>query len=159
MADEIKDNAGVVAPPPLIFLSGLIPGGIIQWFYPLRIFPLEYLTILRIAGIALIVFGFGIVLIARAKMQKAETNIEPWKPTNAVISDGIYAVSRNPIYVAMVFIYLGATLIFNALWLLTFLILVLFTIHFGVILREEKYLENKFGAEYLEYKTRVRRWI
>lgn len=159
MTDKTKDNAGVIAPPPLIFLSGLTLGGIIHWFYPVYVLAAQYLIVSRIFGIVLIVFGLAIVLIASAKMQKAETNIEPWKPTNAIISDGIYSISRNPVYAAMVLIYLGLTLIFNALWFLPFLIVVLFVIHFGVILREEKYLEKKFGAEYSSYKREVRRWI
>lgn len=159
MSKNEKDTAGVIAPPPLIFLSGLSFGGIIHWFYPLPIFSADYLTVLRIFGIGLIVFGLGIVLTARAKMQKAKTNIEPWKPTNAIISDGIYAVSRNPIYVAMILIYLGLTLIFNSVWFLPFLVFVLLVMQYGVILREERYLEKKFGAEYSEYKNKVRRWI
>jgi protein-S-isoprenylcysteine O-methyltransferase Ste14 len=159
MSNQTTDNPGVIAPPPLVFLSGLLLGGVIQWFYPKQIFPAEYLIVSRIFGVLLIVFGLGLVLTAKAKMQKAETNIEPWKPTTAIIADGIYSLSRNPVYVAMVFIYLGLTLIFNSLWFLPFLILVLFAIHFGVILREEKYLEKKFGAQYSDYKREVRRWI
>ena len=92
-------------------------------------------------------------------MAKAETNIEPWKPTTAILSDGIYGISRNPVYVAMVFIYLGVVFLFNSLWILPPLILVLLVMHYGVILREEKYLEQKFGEEYLNYKEKVRRWI
>lgn len=159
MSNQTKDNPGVIAPPPLIFLSGLLLGGIIQWFYPVYILSAEYLIVSRIFGVLVIVFGLGIVLIAKAKMQKAETNIEPWKPTNAIISDGIYSLSRNPVYVAMIFICLGVTLIFNSLWFLPFLILVLLVMHYGVILREEKYLEKKFGTEYSDYKREVRRWI
>lgn len=159
MQKNKKDNPGVIAPPPLIFLSGLLLGGIMNWFYPFYIFSVNFLIYARIAGILLIAGGLGIILAAHLRMKKAETNIEPWKPTNAIISEGIYSFSRNPIYVAMVFIYLGLTLIFNALWCLPFLILVLIIIHFGVILREEKYLEKKFGADYLNYKNQVRRWI
>lgn len=159
MSKKTKDTAGVIAPPPLIFLSGLILGGIVNWLYPLQLFPFDYLTVLRIFGTALIVFGLGIILTARAKMQKAKTNIEPWKPTNAIISDGIYSYTRNPIYVAMILIYLGITLIFNIIWFVPFLILVLIAMQYGVILREEKYLENKFGADYLDYKKKVRRWV
>lgn len=154
-----KDTPGVIAPPPLIFLSGLILGGIIQWFRPIYIFPAKYLFLARSAGVLLIVFGLGIILAAKIKMQKAKTNIEPWKPTNAIISDGIYSFSRNPIYAAMISIYLGAALIFNAVWFLPFLVPVLTAMIYGVILREERYLEKKFGAEYLDYKKKVRRWI
>ncbi|NNE99312.1 MAG: isoprenylcysteine carboxylmethyltransferase family protein [Pyrinomonadaceae bacterium] len=151
-----KDNPGVVAPPPLIFLSGLLIGGVISWFYPFLFLPKFVGYIL---GGTLCVFGLAIVFVARSNMAKAETNIEPWKPTTAILSSGIYGISRNPVYIALIFIYLGITFVLNSLWLLPPLILVLLVIHFGVVLREEKYLEQKFGAEYLNYKKRVRRWI
>ncbi len=92
-------------------------------------------------------------------MQKAQTNIEPWKPTNAIISDGIYSYSRNPIYVSLILIYLGVASIFNAVWLLPPLALVLIAMQYGVILREERYLKTKFGDEYSGYMKNVRRWI
>lgn len=156
MANDAKDTAGVIAPPPLIFLGGLLIGGSISWFYPVRFLP-------DLAGYALggilVLAGLVIVFIAKSKMAKAETNIEPWKPTNAILDDGIYSLSRNPIYMALVFIYLGVVFLFNSVLILPPLILVLLVIHFGVIVREEKYLEKKFGEEYLRYKTKVRRWI
>lgn len=159
MTDQIKDNPGVIAPPPLILLGGLLLGGIIHLFYPLYIFSAEYLIYSRIAGVLLIVFGLGIILTAHLKMKKARTNIEPWKPTNAILSDGIYSYSRNPVYLAMGFIFCGVGLIFNSVWFAPALVLVLIIIHFGVILREEKYLERKFGEEYSSYKKQARRWI
>jgi protein-S-isoprenylcysteine O-methyltransferase Ste14 len=154
-----KDKPNVIAPPPLIFLSGLLLGGIVQWYYPFYIFSAEYLIYSIIAGILLAVSGFGIILTAHLKMKKAQTNIEPWKPTNSIISDGIYSYSRNPIYVAMALIYTGTAFLFNSVWFLPLLVLVLLIVHFCVILREEKYLERKFGDEYLNYKNRVRRWL
>jgi protein-S-isoprenylcysteine O-methyltransferase Ste14 len=154
-----KDTPNVIAPPPLIFLSGLLLSGIVQWFYPFYIFSAEYLIYSRIAGILLAVSGFRIILTAHLKMKKAQTNIEPWKPTNSIISEGIYSYSRNPIYMAMIMIFYGIKFFFNSVWFTPALILVLLVIHFGVILREEKYLEGKFGDEYLNYKNRVRRWL
>lgn len=159
MPNQTQDNPGVIAPPPLIFLSGLLLGLLSQWLCPIYILPTEYLVIARIAGSLLVVSGLGIILAAHRKMQRAKTNIEPWKPTNAIITDGIYSYSRNPVYVAMILIYLGAQLIFNSVWFSPVLVLVLAVLHFGVIRREEKYLEDKFGDQYLSYKHKVRRWI
>lgn len=150
------DNARVIAPPPLIYLSGLIIGGLLTWYFPIVFCP-------KVMGYAvggiLIVAGLAVVFVAKSKMEKAKTNIEPWKPTNAILSDGVYGISRNPIYLALIFIYLGVTLSLNLVWSLPLLILVQFVVHYGVILKEEKYLEKKFGQEYLDYKKRVRRWI
>jgi protein-S-isoprenylcysteine O-methyltransferase Ste14 len=154
-----RDTPGVVAPPPLIFLGGLLPGGMIEWFYRGVFFPPDHLLTIRIIGGLVIAVGLGIILTAKVKMHRAETNIEPWKPTTSIISDGIYSYSRNPVYLAMILMYFGVTLILNSLWFLPFLIPVLFVMHFGVIVREENYLEKKFGEEYLSYKKSVRRWI
>lgn len=159
MLNKTKDTPGVIAPPPLIFLIGLIAGGTVQWFYPFYILPPEYLNVSRIIGASLIVLGLGIVLIAKVKMERAKTNIEPWKPTTAIITDGIYSYSRNPVYIAMVVIFFGVKLIFNSVWFTPFLVLVLLAMQYGVVLREERYLEKKFGDEYLNYKKKVRRWI
>jgi protein-S-isoprenylcysteine O-methyltransferase Ste14 len=155
MADK-KDNPKVIAPPPLIFLSGLLIGGFIAWHYPFSILPN---MIARILGILLIITGIGVIALIWRQMSRAKTNIEPWKPTTKILDTGFYGYSRNPIYVAMIVIYLGVTCFFNSVWFLPFLPLCLLTIHFGVILREEKYLESKFGEDYLDYKKRVRRWI
>ena len=151
-----NDNPNVVAPPPLIFLGGLILGGLPGWFFPQPILP-NYFSI--VAGIVLILAGLAIVLTAISQMRRAKTNVEPWKPTTAILDTGIYGISRNPIYIAMVLVYAGIAFLFNSFWFLPPLILVLLIIHFGVILREEKYLAGKFGDDYLNYKNRVRRWL
>ena len=155
MTDK-KDIPGVIAPPPLIFLSGLLLGGIVTYFYPFAMMPGGLAVIL---GNLLFLSGIGVIAIIYLQMKRAKTNIEPWKPTTKILDTGFYGFSRNPIYLAMILIYLGISCFFNSIWFLPFLPIVLVTIHFGVILQEEKYLEGKFGEEYLDYKKRVRRWI
>ncbi|MCU0238373.1 MAG: isoprenylcysteine carboxylmethyltransferase family protein [Pyrinomonadaceae bacterium] len=155
MTDK-KDNPNVIAPPPLIFLSGLVLGGIVTFFDWSLMLP--YALAVLLANL-LILLGIGVIAIAYLQMRKAKTNIEPWKPTTKILDSGVYKYSRNPIYVAMALIYLGIACLFNSIWFLLFLPICLLVIHFGVILREEIYLENKFGEDYLDYKKRVRRWI
>ena len=151
-----NDTPNVIAPPPLIFLSGLLVGALINWFFPFEFLPKTTAVIL---GIALALAGLTIIVTAIVQMRRAKTNVEPWKPTMAILDDGLYAVSRNPIYLGMILIYLGVTFFVNSIWFLPILPLALLAIHYGVILREEKYLGRKFGDEYLNYKNRVRRWI
>ncbi len=151
-----SDHPNVIAPPPLIFLGGLILGGLLGWYFQGSFLP-NYFSI--VAGIVLILAGLAIVLTAILQMRRAKTNVEPWKPTTAILDTGIYGISRNPIYIAMVLVYAGIAFLFNSFWFLPPLILVLLIIHFGVILREEKYLAEKFGDDYLNYKNRVRRWL
>ena len=151
-----NDNPNVIAPPPLIFLSGLLVGGIVSRFFPSPFLPTNFSFV---AGFLFAIAGLVIIAAAFVKMRRAQTNVEPWKPTTAIIGDGVYGVSRNPIYLGMFLIYMGASFLFNSFWFLPPLVLVLFLIHYGVIRREETYLERKFGGEYLNYKNRVQRWI
>ena len=153
---EKNDNPGVIAPPPLIFLSGLILGGIVSWFSPIQMLPGGLAVIF---GNLLFLIGVAVIAIVFMQMRRAKTNIEPWKPTTKILDTGFYGYSRNPIYLGMILIYLGISCFFNFVWFLPFLPICLLMIHFGVILREEKYLESKFGEDYLDYKKRVRRWI
>ena len=153
-----KDNPGVIAPPPSIYLAALLAGLLLNYFFPLSIFFVPRLAGL-IIGVALTaVAGFVIVASFQA-FSLAKTNVEPWKPTTAIVTTGVYAFSRNPIYLAMTTLYLGAALLLNSLWILLLLAPVLLLINFGVIVREENYLTVKFGDEYAAYKKRVRRWI
>ena len=66
---------------------------------------------------------------------------------------------RNPAYLGMALTYLGIAAMSSAVWVLLPLPVVLAVIDRGVIAREERYLERKFGEEYLGYKRRVRRWV
>lgn len=152
-----KDTPNVIAPPPLIFLGGLLVGGLLAWLFPpLPILPFGWALS---AGIVLTAAGLAVIVAAIVQMRRAETNVEPWKPTVKILDTGLYGVSRNPIYLAMAIFYVGVSLLFNSIWFLPPLVLALLTIHYGVILREEKYLAGKFGEEYLNYKNRVRRWL
>ena len=157
MANE-KDTAGVVAPPPIIYLGGVIAGLILNYFFPAQIVFLPQ-TVKIAVGIIFIIIAAVLVVAAFRAFAAAKTNVEPWKPTTAIVSGSVYGFSRNPIYLAMTLLYAGAALLLDSFWVLLFAIPVLFLINFGVIAREEKYLTAKFGAEYLDYKKCVRRWL
>lgn len=153
---ENTDNARVYFPPPLIYLSGLLVGGLMSWFFH---FPVLPNLVAKILGISLLVIGLGVILKINAMMSKAKTDIKPWKPTTAILSDGLFGISRNPIYVALALIYVGIGVFVNSALMFPPLLLVLIAVNFYVIGREEKYLESKFGDAYLNYKKEVRRWI
>ena len=151
-----RDIPGVIAPPPLIFLAGLAVGFGLEALLPGSSVPDAVAWILGggllVAGLALL-FSFE-----RAFVQK-KTPANPWRPTTAVATDGPYRLTRNPAYVGMALVYLGIALLSQALWVLLPLPVVLAIIDRGVIAREERYLERKFGREYLDYKRSVRRWL
>jgi protein-S-isoprenylcysteine O-methyltransferase Ste14 len=91
--------------------------------------------------------------------QRKGTAVEPWKPTTAIVTTGPYRLTRNPAYLGMALVYIGIALLADALWVLVPLPVVLLIIDRMVIAREERYLERKFGQEYVDYKVRARRWI
>ena len=92
-------------------------------------------------------------------MRRAGTNVDPREPSTAIVTDGPYRFTRNPLYLSMALIYAGIACRANALPAAMLLPGVLAVVQKGVIEREERYLERKFGGEYIRYKGRVRRWI
>jgi protein-S-isoprenylcysteine O-methyltransferase Ste14 len=156
MTDEKSDRPGVIAPPPLIFAAGLVTGFLIQ-----RVFPIPLLPGAPAPAMGVSLIGAVIILAAWAfrTMLRAGTHVDPYKPTTRLVSDGPFRFTRNPLYLSLTLIYLGVALLFNALWPILLLPFVLLVLRRGVIDREERYLERKFGEEYIRYKNRVRRWI
>lgn len=154
MDEKVEDRSGVIAPPPIINLGFLAVALGLNYFVPLRIHPM-----VRIPGALLVLSGIVLMALCVRTMKAAETNVSPYKPTTMIISSGPYGFSRNPIYLGFALIYLGVGLAVASLWpILLFPVLVL-VMRFFVIAREERYLESKFGAEYVGYKSRVRRWV
>jgi protein-S-isoprenylcysteine O-methyltransferase Ste14 len=150
------DTAGVVAPPPLIFLAGLAVGFGLEALLPGASLP----GVVRWAlGGVLVVAGFALLASFNTSFSRKGTAVEPWKPTTAIVTGGPYRLTRNPAYLGMALVYVGIALLAQALWVLVPLPVVLAVIDRGVIAREERYLERKFGREYLDYKGTVRRWI
>jgi len=107
----------------------------------------------------LLVVSLAIGLWGRKTMHRAGTNISPLKPSINLVNTGPYRFSRNPLYVAVTLLYLGLTFLCNSWWGVALLFPVLVVLHFGVVRREERYLERKFGEEYLAYRSQVRRYL
>jgi protein-S-isoprenylcysteine O-methyltransferase Ste14 len=126
-----------------------------------RRFPVSFLPrrMARILGWPLL--GGGVLLIGWFEwaMRHAGTPTNPYKPVTRVVTEGPFRYTRNPGYLAMAMIYTGIAGLANALWAILLLPVAMFAIQRGVIEREERYLEGKFGEEYLRYKARVRRWV
>lgn len=99
------------------------------------------------------------MLWAGITMTRAGTSFDPRQPSTAIVQHGPYAFSRNPIYLADVLLYLAVVAVSGWLAVLLLLPLVLWVVHWGVIVREERYLQNKFGSLYRDYQNKVRRWL
>ena len=159
MSDDARgtpDNPGVIAPPPLIYAGALIKGLLLNRLYPIPFLPR---SLSRALGWPLILSVLAIGLLGLREMKRAGTNVDPYRPATAIVTEGPYRFTRNPLYVAMTLVYSGVAARANALPAALLLPLVLHLMRRGVIEREERYLERKFGDEYLSYKTRVRRWV
>ncbi|MDQ2745090.1 MAG: isoprenylcysteine carboxylmethyltransferase family protein [Chloroflexota bacterium] len=155
MNDE--DTAGVIAPPPLIFAIPLGVGLVLQRFQSARLGLPRVMA--RPLGLTLIALGAYLGPAAFRSMRRSGTHPDPRTPAKALVVVGPFRYSRNPLYLTMTLIYAGITLLANARWPVIFLPSVLLVIRRGVIDREERYLERRFGEEYREYKRQVRRWI
>lgn len=149
------DRPGVIAPPPLIFLAFLVAG----WLLARYVVPPVGVPYGRVIGAVLVVAALAFAFWARSEMVRARTNINPFKPTLAIVSDGPFRFTRNPLYLSMSAIFVGVALILHAVAALLLLPVVLLVITFGVIRREETYLQRKFGVQYDDYRHRVRRWL
>jgi len=156
MPSDRNDKPNVIALPPLILAATLAVGFGLEALWPLAL-PAPGLT--RPVGVLLVVAAIAGAGFAVREMVAARTPLDVRKPTRSIVTSGIFALSRNPIYLGMVLLVLGVALMAGSLWLLLLTPIFAAVLHYGVIAREEAYLESKFGADYLRYKARVRRWI
>ena len=154
-----KDHPGVIAPPPLIALATLLLGLFLSWLVPLYVLA----TLLSfwervVIGAVLVIAGCALPIAARRHFLDLGTNVNPWKPALQLATTGVYRYVRNPMYVGLMLLVGGFGIGFAADWTLVLLVPMAFVLRHGVVLREERYLEVKFGDDYRRYKTRVPRW-
>jgi protein-S-isoprenylcysteine O-methyltransferase Ste14 len=156
MANDDRDNPGVRVPTPLIYLLALLLGLLLDRRSHLPFLPRG---VEHIIGWPLI--GGGVALLAwfLQTMRDAGAPVRCDRPVPRLTTDGPFGYSRNPAYLGLAMIYAGIAVLRNALWAILPLPVLLFIIQRELIGREERYLERAFGEEYLDYKTRVRRWM
>jgi protein-S-isoprenylcysteine O-methyltransferase Ste14 len=150
------DHPGVVIFPPLLFLIAVLLMLGLHWLWP------HFIGGERIVfwiGIVLIFAGPSLAIWGVLTMRKAQTNVSPYQPSTAIVASGPFGFSRNPLYVALTLLFLGITLAVGTWWGLLVVVPFLLVLHFGIIVREERYLERKFGEPYLAYKAKVRRYF
>jgi protein-S-isoprenylcysteine O-methyltransferase Ste14 len=156
VTEQTSDSPGVAVFPPILFAATLGLGVLLHWIWPVAVGPP---LIVRLLGLVILVASGVLARAAEKAMRRAGTNIRPDQPTLAIATDGPFRFTRNPLYLASVGLYLGIALLVNALWPLVLVPPMLAVLDWGVIRREERYLEAKFGPSYREYRARVRRWL
>jgi protein-S-isoprenylcysteine O-methyltransferase Ste14 len=151
-----EDRPGVPIAPPLLFVIPILASLIIEWLVPTSFVhgALRWIlgALISLAGLALNVGGF-------ITQKRAGTDPIPFNPSTCIVSHGLYRFTRNPMYIGFALWTLALAILVNSTWMLLAVPIGLVLIDRIVITREERYLERKFGEEYLNYKRRVRRWI
>ena len=154
------DHPGVLIRPPRLYLAGLIFAFALDAFWPLAIFGYQTNSMhLYVAGGLLAILGLALGLTAVRALLRAGTNVPTPQPATAIVATGPYRLSRNPIYVGLTILFIGIMVATDNAWGLALLCPMLVVMHFGVVLREERYLAQKFGEVYLSYKATTRRWL
>jgi protein-S-isoprenylcysteine O-methyltransferase Ste14 len=156
---DAKDNPGVIAPPPLIATATVVLGLLLDRLAPVYVID----TLLTfwprvVVGALVAVAGGALALAGERRFRAVGTNVPPWKPALYLATDGIYARLRNPMYVGLMLLVAGIGIALASDWILVLLVPTALVLHYGVVLREERYLERKFGEEYRRYKAKVPRW-
>lgn len=151
-----SDSAGVRFPPPFIYVAGLLAGWLLERFVPLHV-PLGPA---RWPVAAILLLGWVALWAAALPLfRAAHTPISPREPVTALMTSGIYGRMRNPLYLGMSLFYLGMCAIAQSGWMLLLFVPVTAIVRYAVIGAEERYLERRFGAQYLDYMQAVRRWL
>jgi protein-S-isoprenylcysteine O-methyltransferase Ste14 len=155
--NDTADTAQVLVRPPLALGLAVVAGLTLHWLVPLRFLPARLpagLIGALVFVLALALFAWAIVTITRAG-----SNVPTSQPTTTIVASGPYGFTRNPIYVGMCLALIGLAIGFDDLWLLIMLVPFWLVIRYGVVAREEAYLERRFGDAYRGYRSRVRRWL
>ena len=153
-----KDHPGVYLPPPLIYAAIFL----ISVFLQKRL-PLDHAffntTVARLTGYFLVALNFLLALPALTKFFLSKNTLVTVKPARSLQTNGIYSMTRNPMYLGLVVLYTGLAFLVGNWWTILLIPLLLLIVQGYIIRREEKYLSRTFGNAYMEYKKRVRRWI
>ena len=150
------EKSGIRVPPLIIYLAGILIGAVLEY-----IWPLTFLTaVLRFTfGPFIIIFSFALFGFALREFSRSSTSPEYAKETTKIITTGPFSYSRNPIYLSFTLLSIGIAIVSGSIWIFAMTVPTITVIYHFVILKEEQYLEKKFGGKYTKYKYSVRRWL
>jgi protein-S-isoprenylcysteine O-methyltransferase Ste14 len=152
-----SDHAKVVTKPPFIFLASVAVGLGIHRLWPASFgLPERALWLL---GAVVVLLAILLAATSLIQFRRGDQNPDPQTPTPSLYTDGVYAWSRNPIYISVALLQSGIALLVDIPGILILVTPALFLIHYGVVIPEEAYLEKRFGKDFQEYRLSVRRWL
>jgi protein-S-isoprenylcysteine O-methyltransferase Ste14 len=159
MSEADRDTPDLPRPivrPPILYAGSIALGSTLQWLRAVPVFP----TAVQVpVGVALVMAAGLLFTWSVREFCRADTPVASVRPTTRIVETGPYGFSRNPIYLAFTMLHLGVAVWVNSAWLLGTLAVCLGVMSFGVIAREERYLERRFGEAYTRYRATVRRWL
>ena len=155
--NDTPETAQVLIRPPLAWALAVVAGLVLDWLAPLPFLPEDWPA--GLVGAVVFVLALALAIWAIDTMTRAGTNVPTNRPTTAIVDGGPYRFTRNPIYTGMFGGLIGLGLAFDNPWLLLMLVPFALVIRYGVVAREEAYLERNFGDAYRGYRRRVRRWL
>jgi protein-S-isoprenylcysteine O-methyltransferase Ste14 len=151
-----EDSAHILAAPPFFFIIPLLIGVVLEYLIPKKIFSTVASIII---GLIFSWASLPFFILSLKSFFKSKTTFDARNSTTSLVTRGIYKISRNPAYLSLVLLYIGISFLINSVWILILVVPAFYSIQKFCIEREEKYLEGKFGDQYLAYKKQVRRWI
>ena len=155
MNNHLKDTPGVIPPPPIYGCALLIGLGL-DWLWPSPVLPVP---VQYWVGGIVIALSFVLAAVVLREFFLAKTSFSSFSPSSALIRSGPFRYSRNPAYLSLSTLYFGLGIVVDSVWILGLGVVAVLITHYAVILREEAYLDRKFGDEYRAYLAEVRRWI
>jgi len=159
MTDTSLDRANFIIFPPVIPYSALAIACVLQWLEPLGLVAHIGRDLRIWLGLLVVVVGMAIMFAGQRALLRHGTNVNPLRPTTALVTDGVFRRTRNPLYVGVSVALCGIALIFALDWMLILILPACVILHYAVVRREESYLEGKFGEAYRRYKARVPRYL
>jgi protein-S-isoprenylcysteine O-methyltransferase Ste14 len=156
-SEKSTDNPGVIAFPPLIWAVGAVISALVHFF--VSQVPITSYGVCLVCGIVLVILAPTLAISALLTFKKAGTNVDPAKPALTIVRGGPFRFTRNPMYLALCLLQVALGFFLNDWITLLFVVPLALILHYGVILREERYLTDKFGEPYLQLKREVRRWL
>ena len=154
-----RDHAGIFVPPPFLYAIPFAAGMLLHRTVGGDSFPASAAPAARVAGFVLLAAGILLALVAEFLFARAGTSAMPIRPTQAIVTAGPYRFTRNPMYLSLAIDYIGLTLVVGYAWPFAGLLVAILAIDRYAIPREERYLEEKFGDPYRQYRATVRRWL
>ena len=158
MKNILKDSAAIRIPPPLFFFVCLGFGLLLEYFFPIHLISLSLIPRVIVGYLFILISGYFAVS-AFVVLIKNKTPFDTAKSTIKIVTEGSFRFSRNPLYLSLLPLLFGIAFLMFALWLFFTIPILYILFLFKAVKPEENYLSQKFGEEYLDYSSKVRRWI